>query len=1029
MKCFIQLFYVKLAGLAAALVMSFSLVGCYDLHGQVVPINNAGFEAGQLAIHGAPVIPQGWQSALEGAVEQRLLTAWDAPAKPAIAIHGGASLSQVIAVPALDKELKQESQWHLVLAVDVIGVADDSLGDGELQISLHNAESQQRLAEMRCLVKQRAPKSQVARPRVFASSFQPGSQPENVFDGNPETVWHSKWGDTNHPHWLAIDLGEERELRGLTYLPRSDMGNGTIKDYRLEVTTDGIDWLTVARGAFEYRGNDRRQEVVLDQPVRCRGIRLWADSKRFGAADINASCAELVLDVIGGFELLPSSQVELPTAPQREFLIIDQRQLTDLSNLEISLLSLRPQAVVIDRVHLFYIPQNATHKMAGKANGVSGPDVLGAGSYGFRGLMIHNYPALPVIDVADGKPSGQAGLVGGDLIVGINDRFLPTGNVEPGFAWLANSHEALLGQAAIEAFGSGQRLPLGRVRLNVLRQGAIANIDVRLNLPKEIGEPDFLVNPRSLELLNQQLMQHVIQHQHADGHWPGSSIHTALGGLALLSTGDRRHAEQIKAAANWLCSNHSEPDTGFYWYPSFAGIFLAEYYLATGDQRVLPVIERLLRHMAAALHTSKWGTDTFGHGPRALPYENKSLVAVIVHCLVFEKLAKRCGIESNLHELLHDFIESAWSDPSQGGHGALGYNASFKDLDEFWSRTGLLLLALKLDDQRPEMRTAMAEIMYQRHPWFRNSHAYGEPGGALGLIGLSQENPEYFREVFSQYRWWFGVAWEPGYGLHYTPPHMGAPYMEGPVLFNNAYAIVTNLHKQTLHITGSTKTRWLNVNRIPVPLSEVLILQDKAGLVSLRCKIPGPEIRYTVDGSDPGPRSSVYRQPFAVAEGSMVKAVAVDENSHSPLATRRFALNKSKWKVVAASGNRDVDKARERAAGAVDGDPLVAWVTDAGESALGYPHEIEIDLGEERTIQAVSVRYLFQGAAAKRIVVSGARDAQSPLEKLAEVNLDAYRENPIIEFQQKIQVQRLRLQFADPFEDGPLLMIGEIDAL
>src|SRR5690606_15010536 len=138
----------------------------------------------------------------------------------------------------------------------------------------------------------------------------------------------------------------------------------------------------------------------------------------------------------------------------------------------------------------------------------------------------------------------------------------------------------------------------------------------------------------------------------------------------------------------------------------------------------------------------------------------------------------------------------------EGGHGSLGYNRSYKDAEEFWSRSGLFAMAAHLRDERPDMRDAMTGFMAGRHPWLRNSHAYGEPGGALGLLALNLATPDAYRDIIREYGWWFSLAWEPGYGLRFTQPHMGAPYMGEDDLINATYALVLQGQRRSLHLTG-----------------------------------------------------------------------------------------------------------------------------------------------------------------------------------------------------------------------------------
>lgn len=62
-----------------------------------------------------------------------------------------------------------------------------------------------------------------------------GAPAESVFDGDPDTFWHTLWSapHTMHPHTLVLDLGAEQEIAGVRLLPRQDSANGRIKDYKL----------------------------------------------------------------------------------------------------------------------------------------------------------------------------------------------------------------------------------------------------------------------------------------------------------------------------------------------------------------------------------------------------------------------------------------------------------------------------------------------------------------------------------------------------------------------------------------------------------------------------------------------------------------------------------------------------------------------------------------------------------------------------------------------------------------------------
>ena len=46
-------------------------------------------------------------------------------------------------------------------------------------------------------------------------------------------------------------------------------------------------------------------------------------------------------------------------------------------------------------------------------------------------------------------------------------------------------------------------------------------------------------------------------------------------------------------------------------------------------------------------------------------------------------------------------------------------------------------------------------------------------------------------------------------------------------------------------------------------------------VVTITADLPDSEVRYTLDGSDPGPRSLLYSEPFVINRSQTVKAVLV----------------------------------------------------------------------------------------------------------------------------------------------------------
>ncbi len=122
------------------------------------------------------------------------------------------------------------------------------------------------------------------------------------------------------------------------------------------------------------------------------------------------------------------------------------------------------------------------------------------------------------------------------------------------------------------------------------------------------------------------------------------------------------------------------------------------------------------------------------------------------------------------------------------------------------------------------------------------------------------------------------------------------------------------------------------------------ILRDGKGKVRLVSPAPGAEIRYTLDGSEPGPDSALYRGPIDLSKGGTVKARVYGKDLlPGPAASRTFGPVRGKWKVVYADSSQ---KGEGDPKNAVDGDPSTYWHTQWSPSSPGYPHEIRVDMGK-----------------------------------------------------------------------------------
>ncbi|MCX4537709.1 beta-N-acetylglucosaminidase domain-containing protein [Streptomyces sp. NBC_01669] len=114
----------------------------------------------------------------------------------------------------------------------------------------------------------------------------------NAVDGDPDTFWHTKWSGTSDPmpHEIQLNLGADKSVSCLTYLPRQDNGNGRIAKYEVYTSKDGTNWGNpVATGTWT---NTAEEKKACFTPVSAHYVRLRALSEVNGnpwttAAEIN----------------------------------------------------------------------------------------------------------------------------------------------------------------------------------------------------------------------------------------------------------------------------------------------------------------------------------------------------------------------------------------------------------------------------------------------------------------------------------------------------------------------------------------------------------------------------------------------------------------------------------------------------------------------------------------------------------------------------------------------------------------------
>jgi len=153
------------------------------------------------------------------------------------------------------------------------------------------------------------------RVRAFDSQETVGEngRATNAVDGNPATIWHTRWKGAAppYPHQIDLDLGATYAVTTLFYLPRQNLDYGRLAGYEVYTSADGTNWGTaVASGRF---ASSTAEQAAVFTPRPARYVRLRALSEVSGRAW--ASVAELGVGVIAR---LPQSTMKVRAVDSQE---------------------------------------------------------------------------------------------------------------------------------------------------------------------------------------------------------------------------------------------------------------------------------------------------------------------------------------------------------------------------------------------------------------------------------------------------------------------------------------------------------------------------------------------------------------------------------------------------------------------------------------------------------------------------------------------------------------------------------------
>lgn len=141
--------------------------------------------------------------------------------------------------------------------------------------------------------------------------------------------------------------------------------------------------------------------------------------------------------------------------------------------------------------------------------------------------------------------------------------------------------------------------------------------------------------------------------------------------------------------------------------------------------------------------------------------------------------------------------------------------------------------------------------------------------------------------------------------------------------------------------TGKNLAETANVTTAgEIPLT---ITRNRVGIVSLSTNRPDAVISYTIDKSK---KAKDYTEPFVLRDGGIINAWYKDNPAIK--ATMTFEKIESIATEVIFASSEEVGYGNAKHL--VDGDPSTIWHTMFSVTVAKYPHWVDLDAGEEKTI-------------------------------------------------------------------------------
>jgi hypothetical protein len=369
-----------------------------------------------------------------------------------------------------------------------------------------------------------------------------------------------------------------------------------------------------------------------------------------------------------------------------------------------------------------------------------------------------------------------------------------------------------LGNALDESQGSELN---GKLTLDIIRDKDRRQVE--LTLPTDYGQfsRTYPFDCQKTDKILDELYDYLARKQREDGSWHNRPHLNAIATLALLASGDSRYQIAVEKAMRFFAENTNDQIifNGYdCWKYGLYGICLAEYYLATDEEWVLPELKEvsdwLVKAQFKEAYRNEKGAGGWGHRPSGRPGGNGygPICMITAQAMAAWSLIAECGIEIDQERYMaaHQFLVKGtnnigyvWYADGNGG------DDKYADL----GRTGASAVAHAINplgkEGFQEYALKAAKCIGESYRTFPDTHGSAILGMAWTALGAAID-PAHFRDLMDQHVWHFSLAHCPDGTFYFQPnrdPNAQDFHAAPRLSASAAAALILSIKHKSLRIT------------------------------------------------------------------------------------------------------------------------------------------------------------------------------------------------------------------------------------